>query len=198
MIYIVFYSRYGNTLMIAEAIREGVEGADGKVCLRRVRETAPEAVIEKDKRWKATLEKMKSIPEADVEELSDADALIVGSPTRFGNMAAPMKEFIDLTGGLWVKGALSGKVGAVFGSNSTMHGGKESTLLSMMLPLLHHGMVIIGIPPTEAEVATHGSYYGATATTGPMSENSPTKEDLKLAKALGKRVCEISKKLGGR
>ncbi|MDY6964664.1 MAG: NAD(P)H:quinone oxidoreductase [Halobacteriota archaeon] len=198
MIYIVFYSRYGNTLMMAEAINEGVEAAGGEACLRRVRETAPEAVIEKDRRWKATIDKMKSIPEADVEELSDADALIIGSPTRFGNMAAPMKEFIDLTGRLWVRGALSGKVGAVFGTNSTMHGGKESTLLFMMLPLLHHGMVIVGIPPTEVDVATHGSYYGATATTGPISENHPTKEDLKLAKALGKRVCEISKKINMR
>ena len=195
MIYIVFYSRYGNTLMIAEAIEEGVKAAGGEACLRRVHETAPESVIEKDQRWKETLEKMKDIPEANVEELADVDGLIVGSPTRFGNMAAPMKEFIDLTGGLWVKGALSGKAGAVFGTNSTMHGGKESTLLSMILPLLHHGMVIVGIPPTEAEILKHGSYYGATATTGFMSENHPTNEDLKLAKALGKRVCEISKKL---
>ncbi|MDY6865894.1 MAG: NAD(P)H:quinone oxidoreductase [Halobacteriota archaeon] len=195
MIYIVFYSRYGNTLMLAEAIKEGVEGAGGEASLRRVRETAPEAVIEKDQRWMATLEKMKDIPEADVNELSDAEALVIGSPTRFGNMAAPLKEFVDLTGGLWVKGALSGKAGAVFGTNSTMHGGKESTLLSMMIPLLHHGMVIVGIPLTEAEVATHGSYYGATATTGFMSEDRPTKEDLKLARALGRRVCEVSMKL---
>ena len=138
---------------------------------------------------------MKDIPEPDVNELSDAEALVIGSPTRFGNMAAPLKEFVDLTGGLWIKGALSGKAGAVFGTNSTMHGGKESTLLSMMIPLLHHGMVIVGIPPTEAEVATHGSYYGATATTGFMSEDRPTKEDLKLAKSLGRRICEISRKL---
>jgi len=195
MIYIVFYSRYGNTLMLAEAIKEGVKAAGGEACLRKVHETAPEFVIEKDERWKATLDKMKDIFEAKVEELSNADALVIGSPTRFGNMAAPLKEFIDLTGGLWMKGALSGKVGAVFVTNSTMHSGKESTLLSMMIPLLHHGMVIVGIPPTEQETVTHGSYYGATATTGIMADNSPTEEDLKLAKSLGKRIYEISSKL---
>ncbi|MCS7119465.1 MAG: NAD(P)H-dependent oxidoreductase, partial [Archaeoglobaceae archaeon] len=122
------------------------------------------------------------------EELANYDAIIFGAPTRFGVMSAQMKQFIDMTGRLWMERKLEGKIGAVFTSNEMPHGGKEATLLSMILPLLGHGMIVVGLPPVK-ELFKAGSYYGATSTGEPKSE------DLEVAKMLGRRVAEVAKKL---
>lgn len=194
---IVFYSRYGNTAHLAEGIASGasrVEEAD--VIIRKVDETAPPHVIARDARWQQAHDEMaQKYPAAALNDLIDADAIILGSPTRYGNMSAELKLFLDLGGPLWVQGTLIGKIGAVFCTNSTAHGGKESTLLSMMLPLLHHGMIIVGVPPNIMQISAAGSYYGATATCGTTGEGPPTREDILIAEALGQRVAEVAQQL---
>jgi len=130
-----------------------------------------------------------------LSDLEEADAVIFGSPTRFGNMSAELKLFLDTTGPLWVQGKMLGKPAAVFCTNSTAHSGKESTLLSMMIPLFHHGMIVVGVPQTIPQTATAGSFYGATATCGPTGEQPPTADDLVVAEALGQRVAEITGQL---
>ncbi len=192
-ILIVFYSRYGNTAKLAEAIAEGARAVPGaEVNLRRVADLAPAEVIARDVRWTATRQELAKYPPPTLADLEGADAIIFGTPTRFGNMTAELKSFIDLTGGIWVKGALVDKVGSVFTTNSTPHSGKESTLLTMMVPLLHHGMVIVGVPQTVPETNRAGSYYGSTSTSGPRSEIPPTADDLAVARAQGKRVAEVA------
>ena len=192
-ILIVFYSRYGNTAKLAEAIAEGARAVPGaEVNLRRVADLAPAEVIARDVRWTATRQELAKYPPPTLADLEGADAIIFGTPTRFGNMTAELKSFIDLTGGIWVKGTLVDKVGSVFTTNSTAHSGKESTLLTMMVPLLHHGMVIVGVPQTVPETNVAGSYYGATSTSGPRSEIPPTAADLAVARAQGKRVAEVA------
>lgn len=190
---IVFYSRYGNTAKLAEAIAEGARSVPGaEVNLRRVADLAPLEVIAKDPRWTATRQELAKYPPPTMADLEGADAIIFGTPTRFGNMTAELKSFIDLTGGIWVRGALVDKVGSVFTTNGTPHSGKESTLLTMMVPLLHHGMVIVGVAQTVPETNRAGSYYGSTATSGPRSEIPPTADDLAVAMAQGKRVAEVA------
>jgi NAD(P)H dehydrogenase (quinone) len=135
----------------------------------------------------------------EASDLAQCAGLALGSPTRFGNMAAPLKYFIDGLGPEWARGALSGKPAAVFSSTSTMHGGNEATLLTMMLPLLHHGMVIVGIPYTEAELnstRSGGSPYGATHVSGTANDRPISDEESKLAFALGKRLAGVAKRLG--
>lgn len=194
---IVFYSRYGSTAKLAESIAEGAKKVDDtEVIMRKVRETAPESVIKRDKRWyEANLNMSEKYPEPTLSDLENADSIVFGTPTRYGNMSAELKLFLDTTGPLWVSGKLIGKVAAVFCTNSTAHSGKESTLLSMMIPLLHHGMIIVGIPPNIKETVTAGSYYGATYTAGSTGELPPSDEDLKVAEALGIRVAEVAKAL---
>ncbi|MDP2719663.1 MAG: NAD(P)H:quinone oxidoreductase [Dehalococcoidia bacterium] len=190
---IVFYSRYGNTAKLAEAIAEGARSVSGtEVSLRRVADLAPEDVIARDEKWIATREALAKYPPPTMEDLDKADAIVWGTPTRFGNMTAELKLFLDTTGGLWVKGKLVNKVTSVFTCNSTAHSGKESTLLSMMIPLLHHGMMIIGVPQTVPETASAGSYYGATATSGPGNTIGVTEADQAVARAQGKRMAEVS------
>ena len=194
---IVFYSRYGNTARLAEGIAEGIRKLSGvEVIMRKVRETAPPQIIARDEKWqKAHDEMAQRYSEATLADLETADAIIFGSPTRYGNMSAELKLFLDTTGPLWVQGKLIGKVAAVFCTNSTAHSGKESTLLSMMVPLLHHGMIIVGVPQNVTETATAGSYYGATATCGASGELPPTAADLAVAKALGERVARVTMQL---
>ncbi|MGB8216812.1 MAG: NAD(P)H:quinone oxidoreductase [Candidatus Methanoperedens sp.] len=198
-VYIIFYTRYGNTLKLAEMIAEGVRSVNGcEAVLRRTAELAPEDIIKKDERWKKAREYLKTIPEAKASDLFDADAVIFGSPTRYGNMSSSLKDFIDKTAGVWVKGGLVGKVGAAFTSSTTIHGGQETTLLTMFIPMLHHGMIIAGIPYSEDKLfttAAGGSPYGASSVTGPMADRPPTEEAEALAIALGKRVAELSMKL---
>jgi NAD(P)H dehydrogenase (quinone) len=198
-VYIIFYTRYGNTLRLAELISDGVRSVKGcEPVLRRTAELAPEEIIQKDDRWKKARESLKTIREAKVSDLFDADAVIFGTPTRYGNMSSSLKDFIDKTAGVWVKGGLVGKVGAAFTSSSSIHGGQETTLLTMFIPMLHHGMIIAGIPYSEEKLFTTtagGSPYGASSVTGVIADWPPTEEAEILARALGKRVADLAMKL---
>ena len=185
-ILILYYSRNGATAEMAHLIARGVEEGGATAMLRTVPPVS--AVCE------ATESDIPASgpPYATLEDLQQCDGLILGSPTRFGNMAAPIKHFLDQTGGLWVSGALSGKPAAVFTSTSTLHGGQESTLLSMMLPLLHHGMLICGLPFTERavnETSTGGTPYGASHWSGHNAERDISDDEKNLCLALGKRIA---------
>jgi NAD(P)H dehydrogenase (quinone) len=197
---VIFYSMYGHVHRMAEAIVEGAKQVPGtEVSLYQVPELIPDDVLEKygAKAAKAALTK---IPVAKVEQLSDAHAIIFGTPTRFGNMAAQMRNFLDQTGQLWMKGALVGKVGSVFASTGTQHGGQETTITSFHSTLLHQGMVIVGVPYTEsglmnmAEISG-GTPYGATTLAGADGSRQPTENELKIARYQGKHVAEIAGKL---
>jgi NAD(P)H dehydrogenase (quinone) len=200
---IVYYSMYGHIHRMAQAIAEGAkEVAGAEVVLRRVPETLSEEILGK----MGALEAQKSmahIPVCKVEELAGADAVIFGTPTRFGNMCGQMRQFLDATGGLWVKGALVGKVGSVFASSATQHGGQESTILSFHITLLHQGFVIVGLPYTfqgqmRIDEITGGSPYGASTIAGGQGERLPTKNELAAARYQGKHVAAIAAKLAQR
>lgn len=199
---IVYYSMYGHIYRMAEAVKEGassVSGVDARLC--RVPETLPEPVLEK----MGALETQRSlahVPVCSVEELVSADAIIFGTPTRFGNMCGQMRQFLDATGGLWSRGALVGKVGSVFTSSATQHGGQESTILSFHITLLHHGMVIVGLPYAFAgqmriDEITGGSPYGASTIAGGDGKRMPSENEMAAARYQGKHVAEIAKKLSG-
>lgn len=200
---IVYYTQYGHTLALAQAIAEGarsVAGAD--VQLRRVAEFASvQPQIDASEYAKGVQASQKDIPLATLDDLRASDAVIFGSPTRYGNMAGQLKAFIDTTAGLWAKGELEGKVGAVFTSTASTHGGQESTLLTMMNPLLHLGMVIVGVPySTPGMIHTEGrgsTPYGPSVVAGPKGELKPHEADLAIGRALGKRVAEVARKLHG-
>ena len=194
---IVFYSRYGNTAALGEAVAEGCHRVEGtEVELRRAPELLSAEAITRDQRWAAAHAALgERYAEVELEDLEVADAIIWGSANRYGNMAAELKAFLDRTGPLWVRGAFIGKVGAVFCTNSTAHSGKESTLLSMLIPLLHLGMVLVGVPPSVPETAVAGSYYGAAATTGPGADRGLSAEECTVARALGERVAELTARL---
>ena len=197
---IVYYSMYGHIHRMAEAVKEGagsVSGADVKLC--RVPETLPDEVLQK----MGALEAQKSlsqVPVAGMEDLASADAIIFGTPTRFGNMCGQMRQFLDATGGLWASGALVGKVGSVFTSSATQHGGQESTILSFHFTLLHQGMVIVGLPYAFAgqmriDEITGGSPYGASTIAGGKGERMPSENELNAARFQGKHVAEIAAKM---
>jgi len=193
-ILILYYSRHGGTLALARQISRGVESVAGmQARLRTVPPVA--AVVDKT----AAPVPDEGAPYANHEDLAQCAGLILGSPTRFGNMAAPLKYFLDGTSALWLTGALAGKPGAVFTSTQSMHGGQESTLLSMMLPLLHHGMLLVGLPFTEPGLnATTGGGgpYGASHVAGPGAAGLITDTERQLAQALGRRVATIAARLG--
>lgn len=197
---IVFYSTYGHIFKMAEAAAEGARSVkEAEVMLCRVPETLPEEVLKK----MGALDAQKvfaHVPVCKVSDLAEADAIIFGTPTRYGNMAAQMKQFVDATGGLWTKGALIGKVGSVFTSSSTQHGGQESTILSFHTVLLHHGMVIAGLPYSfkgqmRMDEITGASPYGASTIAGGSGERIPSVNELESAKFQGKHVAEIASKL---
>ncbi|NLO79870.1 MAG: NAD(P)H:quinone oxidoreductase [Xanthomonadaceae bacterium] len=192
-ILILYYSRFGATARMANLIARGVEEVEGaKARIRTV--PAVSAVSEAI----APPVPSSGPPYAELEDLEQCDGLILGSPTRFGNMAAPLRYFLDGTSPLWLTGALSGKPAAVFTSTGTMHGGQESTLLTMMLPLLHHGMLLTGIPYTEPALhttATGGSPYGATHVAGPNNDRPISEDERTLCLALGRRVARLAKQL---
>lgn len=197
---IVYYSTYGHVHTMAEAIAEGARQVDGaEAVLRRVPETLPKEVLEKMGAADAK-EVLDHIPICTVEELADADAIIFGTPTRFGNMCGQMSQFLDATGQLWLQGALEGKVGSVFTSSATQHGGQESTILSLHTSLLHHGFVIVGLPyafsgQMRIDEVTGGSPYGASTIAGGSGERMPSKNEVEAARFQGKYVTEIAKKL---
>ena len=199
-ILVVFYSMYGHIAKMADAVAEGareIEGAD--VVIRRVPETLPPDVLEK--LGAAESQKgLSHIPVCSVDELAEADAIIFGTPTRFGNMCGQMRQFLDATGQLWMKGALVGKAGSAFTSSATQHGGQESTLLSFHITLLHQGMVVIGLPysfagQTRIDEITGGSPYGASTIAGSKGERNPSDNELAAARFQGRHVAAIAAKL---
>jgi NAD(P)H dehydrogenase (quinone) len=189
---VLYYSRNGSTAELARQVCRGVEGVPGVVAKLR---TVPPVVTESDGPAKPV--PASGAPYATLEDLRQADGLVLGSPTRFGNMAAPLKHFLDGTASLWVSGALEGKPAGVFTSTQTLHGGQEATLLSMMLPLFHHGMCLVGIPYTERalnETRSGGTPYGASHFAA-AEETSLTEHERALAQALGRRVALLATRL---
>lgn len=199
-ILVVFYSTYGHVYKMAEAIAEGVKEVDGtEVELRRVPETLPDEVLEAMGALGAQ-KAFAQVPVATVDDLASADAIIFGTPTRFGNMAGQMRQFLDATGQLWLQGALVGKVGSVFASSATQHGGQESTILSFHTTLLHQGMVIVGLPYSfqgqmGVDEIKGGSPYGASTIAGSQGERMPSENELAAARFQGKHVATIAAKL---
>jgi len=193
---ILYYSMYGHTETLARAIAEGAGSVDGVAAtLKRVPELMPEDVA---RNAGAKLDQAAAV--AEPNELADYDAIIFGTPTRYGNMAAQMKNFLDQTGGLWMAGKLVGKVGSVFTSTGTQHGGQETTLTSFHTVLLHHGMVIVGVPYAAQELMTTdevsgGTPYGASTVAGADGGRAPTANELAIARFQGKHVAEIARKL---
>jgi len=191
---------YGHIYRMAEAVAEGARQAEGaEVGLCQVPELVPPEVLEKAGAIK-TRAAFAHIPIAKVEQLPEADALIFGTPTRFGNMCAQMRNFLDQTGGIWAKGALIGKVGSVFTSTATQHGGQETTLVSFHTTLLHHGMILVGVPFSETGLMniteiSGGSPYGATTIAGPDGSRQPSENELAIARFQGKHVAEITRRL---
>jgi len=197
---VVFYSMYGHIYRLAEAIAQGAREVVGtQVEIRRVPETLPEEVLKK----MGAVEPQKAfahIPVGKVEELASAEAIIFGTPTRFGNMCGQMRQFLDATGQLWANGALVGKAGSVFTSSATQHGGQESTILSFHITLLHQGMVIVGLPyafqgQMRIDEITGGSPYGASTIAGGQGERMPSENELAAARFQGKHVATIASKL---
>jgi len=197
---VVFYSMYGHIYKMAQAIAEGAKAVPGtEVVMRRVSETLSDEVLGKMGALEAQ-KSMASIPVCKVDELAGADAVIFGTPTRFGNMCGQMRQFLDYTGELWMKGSLVGKVGSVFTSSATQHGGQESTILSFHITLLHQGMVIVGLPYAFAgqmriDEITGGSPYGASTITGGQGERMPSENELAAARYQGRHVAQIASKL---
>jgi len=190
---VLYYSRNGATRRLAEAIAEGIAGVSGvEARMRTV--PAVSAVSEATEPAIPTA----GPPYVELTDLSECAGLAMGSPTRFGNMAAPLKYFIDQTGAQWMTGALRGKPACVFSSTGSLHGGQETTLLSMMLPLLHHGMLLVGIPYSEAELMTTsagGTPYGATHWAGADGSHTVTATELHLAQVLGERLASVALRL---
>jgi NAD(P)H dehydrogenase (quinone) len=199
-ILIVYYSMYGHVHRLAQAVAEGVGEVPGaEALLRRVPETLPADLLAKMGALEAQKE-MADIPICTVDELAAADGIIFGTPTRFGNMCGQMRQFLDATGRLWMKGSLVGKAGSVFTSSNTQHGGQESTILSFHFNLLHQGMVIVGLPYTfqgqmRDDEITGGSPYGASTIAGAEGERLPSENELAAARYQGRHVAEIAAKL---
>lgn len=200
-ILIIYYSTYGHIDRMARAVAEGAGSVEGaEVMLRRVPETLPIEVLEKTGAKAAQAAFFKDIPDVTLEELAAADAVIFGTPTRFGNMIGQMSQFLDSTGQLWSEGALVGKVGSVFTSSATQHGGQESTILAFHVTLLHHGMVVVGLPYAFAgqmrmDEITGGSPYGASTIAGGDGSRMPSENELEGARFQGRHVAAIAAKL---
>jgi NAD(P)H dehydrogenase (quinone) len=192
-ILILYYSRGGSVAKLARQVARGVEEVSGMTA--RLRTVPPVAV---STQVASPPEPDDGAPYVEKSDLAECAGVILGSPTRFGNMAAPLKHFLDSTSAEWASGTLSGKPAAAFTSTATQHGGQETTLFSMLLPLMHHGMVLVGIPYTEpalTSTSSGGTPYGASHVAGPQDDRSITADEQTLARALGKRVADIARKL---
>ena len=195
-ILVLYYSMYGHIEAMANAVAEGAGSVDNiDVTIKRVPDLMPEDVARK-----AGAKLDQAAPLAAVKELPDYDAIIFGTPTRFGNMCAQMRNFLDQTGGLWASGQLAGKVGSVFISTGTQHGGQETTITSFHTTLFHHGMIVVGVPYscpelTNMDEITGGTPYGASTLAGADGSRQPSKNELAIARFQGKHVAEIAKKL---
>jgi NAD(P)H dehydrogenase (quinone) len=197
-ILVLYYSMYGHIETMANAVAEGARSAGAEVSVKRVPDLVPEEVLKK-----SGAKTDQKAPIATVEELPSYDGIIFGVPTRFGNMAAQMRNFLDQTGAIWMKGGLIGKVGSVFASTATQHGGQETTIVSTHTTLLHHGMVIVGIPYSQQGLMnmteiTGGTPYGATTMAGGDGKRQPSENELTLARFQGKHVAEIAAKLASK
>ncbi len=193
---VLYYSMYGHIEAMAGAVAEGAGSVDGvEVTIKRVPELMPE-----DAARKAGAKMNQAAPIATVEELASYDAIIFGTPTRFGNMCSQMRNFLDRTGGLWASGKLIGKVGSVFTSTGTQHGGQETTITSFHTTLFHHGMIVVGVPYscsglTAMNEITGGTPYGASTLAGADGSRKPSEIELEIARFQGKHVAGITKKL---
>jgi NAD(P)H dehydrogenase (quinone) len=192
---IVFYSRNGSTAALAEAIAEGARSEGAEVTLRRTDEFLSEEIINKAPGWKESRERLKALyPAPTPADAEEADAIIFGTPTRFGNVSAELKSYIDSLGGLWARGALNGKVGSAFTTSSTLHGGNEMTIFSLFAPMSHLGLIIVPPGYTDPSLFVAGTPYGASAVSGQNNE-PPTENDLAAGRAQGRRVAQIAKAL---
>lgn len=195
-ILVLYYSSYGHIETMADAIAEGARKVAGtNVTIKRVPEIVPTEIAQQH-HFKLD----QKAPIATVDELADYDAIIFGTPTRFGNMASPMRSFLDQTGGLWMKGALVGKVGSVFASTATQHGGQETTITSFHSTLFHHGMIVVGVPYAcqalmNMNEITGGTPYGATTLAGTDGSRKPSENELAIARYQGEHVAKITGKL---
>jgi NAD(P)H dehydrogenase (quinone) len=194
---VLYYSTYGHIEQMAEAVAEGARATGATVDVRRVPETAPEEVAKA-----AHFKLNQAAPVAQVAELAAYDAIIIGTPTRFGRMSSQMASFLDQAGGLWFSGALNGKVGAAFTSTASQHGGQETTLFSIITNLLHFGLVVVGLPYSfqgqmKLDEVTGGSPYGATTIAGGDGSRQPSANELEGARFQGRHVAEIAAKLFG-
>ncbi len=196
-ILVLYYSMYGHVETMSGAVAEGARSAGAEVVIKRVQELVPREVMEKSG---GKLD--QAAPLVDPQELGQYDAIIVGCPTRYGRMAAQMAQFWDQTGGLWARGALIGRVGSAFTSTASQHGGQETTLMAMHTMVLHHGMVVVGLPYSAAgltrlDEVSGGSPYGATTIAGGKGERQPSANELELARFQGRHVAEITARLFG-
>ena len=201
---VVYYSLYGHIRQLAQAVAAGAASVPGvEVVLRRVQEfeDIEREVIPKSEHARAVWEQHQDVPVCTLDDLKGADGILFGTPTRFGNMTAQMKRLFDSAASLWLEGALEGKPAGIFVSTATTHGGQETTPFTMMAPLLHLGMLIVGVPySTPGMLHTEGrggSPYASSTVAGSGNELTPTPEDLEIARALGKRVAEITTKVRG-
>jgi NAD(P)H:quinone oxidoreductase type IV len=199
---VVFYSMYGHIYQMAEAVAAGAREVEGAaVSLYRVPELVPDDVLERSGA-KAAQARHAHVPVASPDRLAEADAIIFGTPTRFGNMCAQMRNFLDQTGRLWMTGALVGKIGSVFTSTGTQHGGQETTITSFHSTLLHLGMIVVGVPYSEQRLLnmneiTGGGPYGAGTLAGSDGSRQPSENELAIARFQGRHVAQLAKKLAG-
>ena len=198
-VYVIFYSMYGHVYQMAEAVGAGARDAGAKVSVLQVPELVPDELLERSGAHAARAA-FAHVPVATPAQLAQADAIIFGTPTRFGNMAAQMRNFLDQTGGLWANGALVGKVGSVFASTASQHGGQETTLVSFHFTLLHHGMIVVGLPYAEQRLAnmaeiSGGTPYGATTLAGIDGSRPPSENELAIARFQGRHVAQITNAL---
>jgi NAD(P)H:quinone oxidoreductase type IV len=199
-IQVVFYSMYGHIYRMAEAVAEGARRVEGaEVSLYQVPELVPEEALEKSGA-RAARAAFAHVPVMEPDQLTEADAILFGTPTRFGNMCAQMRNFLDRTTKLWLSGALIGKVGSVFASTASQHGGQETTITSFHSTLLHHGMIIVGVPYAEPRLVqmdeiSGGTPYGATTMAGADHKRQPSEIELEIARYQGRHVAEITRRL---
>lgn len=198
-ILIVYYSMYGNTFELANYVAQGAKSVVGaNVTIKQVPDLLPQEVIEKSQGIQAAKEKQKHIPIANPLELGDYDAIIWGTPTRYGNVCAQVRNFMDQTAPLWLEGKLENKVSGVFTSTASLHGGQETTLTAAMLPLFHMGMIVVGVPYSVPELSSTtfgGTPYGPSHVAGAGSDKPITEDEAAIAKAFGKRIAEVTKQI---
>ncbi len=197
-ILILYYSMYGNVYKMALEIAKGVEKANGNPILRRTPELMPEEITKNNPDYQKALDMQKDIPIASIEDLENKDGYLFGSPTRFGNMCAQMRNFLDKTGGLWLKNEFVGKPCGLFTSTSTIHGGQETTIINMIVNMLHYGMIVVGVPyslPNLLKTKTGGSSYGASHVTFGNNFRELDEDEIEIARFLGERVTKVAKAL---